>query len=149
MGTRLSEVENISYMSFADNTLVFCGANPDRFHYLRVLFLCFEVVSSLKVNLAKSVLVPVGNVDNVDGLVGILGCGVSSLPLKYLGLPLGACYKAKSIWDGAVKKIERQLASWKQKCLSKGGSVTLIKSTLSNLPTYFLSFFPIPVGVAN
>jgi hypothetical protein len=149
MGTRLSEVVNISYMTFADNTLVLCGTNPDHFRYLRVLFLCFEVVSSLKVNLAKSVLVPVGNVDNVDGLAGILGCGVSSLPLKYLGLPLGACYKAKSIWDGAVKKIERQLASWKQTYLSKGGSVTLIKSTLSNLPTYFLSFFPIPVGVAN
>ena len=33
--------------------------------------------------------------------------------------------------------------------LSKGGRVTLIKSTLSNLPTYFLSLFPIPVAVAN
>ena len=29
------------------------------------------------------------------------------------------------------------------------GKVTLIKSTLSNLPTYFLSLFPIPVGVAR
>ena len=33
--------------------------------------------------------------------------------------------------------------------LSKGGKVTLIKSTLSNLLTYFLSLFPIPVEVAN
>jgi len=33
--------------------------------------------------------------------------------------------------------------------LSKGGKVTLIKSTLSNLPTYFLSLFPIPIRVAN
>jgi hypothetical protein len=33
--------------------------------------------------------------------------------------------------------------------LSKGGRLTLIKSTLSNLSTYYLSFFPIPVGVAN
>ncbi|KAG6732890.1 hypothetical protein I3842_01G199300 [Carya illinoinensis] len=32
--------------------------------------------------------------------------------------------------------------------LSKGGRITLIKSTLSNLPTYFLSLFPLPVGVA-
>ena len=32
---------------------------------------------------------------------------------------------------------------------SKGGRVTLIKSTLSNLPTYFLSLFPIPASVAN
>jgi hypothetical protein len=87
--------------------------------------------------------------DNVDGLAGILDCGVSSLPLKYLGLPLGVSFKAKSIWDGVVGKIERWLASWKQIYLSKGGRVTLIKSTLSNLPTYFLSLFPIPASVAN
>jgi hypothetical protein len=33
--------------------------------------------------------------------------------------------------------------------LSKGGRLTLIKSTLSNLPTYLLSMFPIPLKVAN
>jgi hypothetical protein len=54
-------------------------------------------VSSLKTNLAKLELVSVGYVDNIAGLVGILGCGVASLPLKYLGLPLGASYKAKHI----------------------------------------------------
>jgi hypothetical protein len=82
-------------------------------------------------------------------LARILGCGVSSLPLKYLGLPLGASLKTKSIWDDVVGKIERRLASWKQLYLSKGGRVTLIKNTLSNLPTYFLSRFPIPSCVAN
>jgi hypothetical protein len=41
---------------------------------------------------------------NVDGLAGILGCGVSSFPLKLLGLPLGASYKAKYIWDGVIQK---------------------------------------------
>lgn len=30
--------------------------------------------------------------------------------------------------------------------LSKGDKITLIKSTLSNLPTYYLSMFLIPVG---
>jgi hypothetical protein len=33
--------------------------------------------------------------------------------------------------------------------LSKGGRVILIKSTLFNLPTYFLSLFPIPSSVAS
>ena len=37
----------------------------------------------------------------------------------------------------------------KQLYLSKGGKGTLIKSTLSNLPTYFLSLFPIPVEDGN
>jgi hypothetical protein len=102
----------------------------------------------LKGQLAKSLLVPVGNADNAT-LAVILGCGTSSLPMKYLVMPLGACYKAKTIWDGIVVKMGRRLASWKMLYLSKGGRVTLIKSILSNLPTYFLSLFLIPVRVVN
>jgi len=41
-------------------------ANPDHLHYLRALFLCFGAVFDLKISLAKSKLVPVGDVDNVD-----------------------------------------------------------------------------------
>jgi hypothetical protein len=48
---------------------------------------------------------------NVDELAGILGCGVSSLPLKYLDLLLGPCFKVKSIWDAVVEKIEYRLGS--------------------------------------
>jgi len=45
--------------------------------------------------------------------------------------------------------MEHRLASWKRLYLSKGGRVTLIKNTLSNLPTYFLSLFFILVHEAN
>ena len=47
-----------------------------------------------------------------------------------------------------VEKVEKRLASWKRLYLSKGGRLTLIKSTLSNLPTYYLSLFPLPMSVA-
>jgi hypothetical protein len=63
----------------------------------RGLFLSFKVISGLKINLVKSELVLVENVDNVVGLAGTMGCRGSSLTLKYLGLPLGASYKAKHI----------------------------------------------------
>jgi hypothetical protein len=106
-------------------------------------------VSGLKVNLAKSALLPMGEVDNLGDLAGVLGCGMASLPLKYLGLPLGASFKSKPIWDDILEKVDRRLASWKRGYLLKGGRVTLIKSTLSNLPTYFLSLYPIPASVAN
>jgi hypothetical protein len=149
VGSRSGGAINISHLLFADDTLIFSEANPDHLRNLRSLFLCFEAVSGLRINLAKSELVPVGNVMNVEGLASILGCRVSSLPMKYLGLPLGASFKAKSIWDDIIEKVERRLAGWKMMYLSKGGRVTLIKSTLSNLPTYFMSLFPLPVGVAN
>jgi hypothetical protein len=42
-------------------------------------------------------------------MYSILGCRVSSLPMKYLGLPLGALFKAKTIWDDIIEKVERRL----------------------------------------
>jgi hypothetical protein len=74
---------------------------------------------------------------------------VSSLPMKYFGLLLKASFRAKSIWDGVIEKIERCSARWKSMYLSKGGRVTLIKSTLSNLSMYFLFLFPLLFGIAN
>ena len=79
----------------------------------------------------------------------MLECETSFLPLKDLGLPLGAHFKTKSSWDGIVEKFERRLASWKRMYLSKGGRVTLTKSTISNLHMYFLSLFSIPATMTN
>jgi hypothetical protein len=86
-------------------------------------------------------------VGGVEGLARILGCRFSSM--EYLGLPLGASYKAISIWNDIIEKMECKLAGWKKLYLFKGGRLTLIKSTLYNLRTYYLSLFPIPIGVAN
>ena len=40
------------------------------------------------------------------------------------------------------------ISGWKRLYLSKGGRLTLLKSTLSSLTTYFLSLFTIPKAVA-
>uniref|UniRef100_A0A2N9H6M3 Reverse transcriptase zinc-binding domain-containing protein n=1 Tax=Fagus sylvatica TaxID=28930 RepID=A0A2N9H6M3_FAGSY len=90
-----------------------------------------------------------GLVPDLERLAEIMGCKTAQLPMNYLGLPLGAKFKSKAIWDPILEKMERKLAGWKRMYLSKGGRITLIKSTLSSLPTYFLSLFPIPVVVAS
>ncbi|KAF5443548.1 hypothetical protein F2P56_036096 [Juglans regia] len=136
-----------SHLLFANDTLIFVEPNPD-IYSLRALLLCFEAVSNLKVNLSKSEIVLVGSVNNLSDLAAILGYKVSSLPMKYLGLPLGDPHKSKAMWDEIVEKIEHKLEGWKRLYLSQGDKTTLIKSTLSNLSTYFLSLFPLPVGVA-
>jgi len=116
--SRNSSVLHISHLLIADHSLLFCEANPKHLRLLCALFLCFEAVSRLKINLIKSELVPVGNVSNVDGLASILGCTASPLPMKYLSLPLRAPFKAIAIWDGVIEKIECRLAKWKRMYLS-------------------------------
>lgn len=61
--------------------------NLDHLCHLRYLFLCFKVVSGLKlkINFSKTVLVPVRAVGDVGDLARILGCWVSFLLMKYLG----------------------------------------------------------------
>ncbi|KAG7950083.1 hypothetical protein I3843_13G094100 [Carya illinoinensis] len=149
IGTPNRGIINISHLLFADDTLIMCEADQRQVQALKALLFCFEAVSGLKVNLDKSELVPIGLVPNSLLLARTLGCKIASFPLTYLGLPLGSASRASSIWDTVIEKIERRLAGWKRMYLSKGGRITLIKSTLSNLPTYFLSLFPIPASVAT
>jgi hypothetical protein len=73
VGTKI----DILHLLFADDTLTFNGVDPNHLRHLQCLFLCFEAISGLKVNLAKSVLVHVGHIVDVDGLAGIMGYGVS------------------------------------------------------------------------
>ena len=139
----------MTYLLFADDTLLFCDVDPTKIKQLGWVLLWFEAFFGLRINLGKSEMVPVGEVPNMVDLAGILGCNQVSLPMKYLGLPLGAKFKESTIWNPIIEKMERHLAGWKRLYLSKGGKVTLIKSTLSNLPIYFLSLFPIPSEVAK
>jgi hypothetical protein len=88
---------SFSHLLFADDTLIFCSAQSSQLRYLRSIFLLFEAASGLKVNLAKSNLIPVRNVDQMGRMAGILGYRIASLPVKYLGLPLGASYKSSHV----------------------------------------------------
>ena len=149
VGSRDTHWVDMSHLLFTDDTLIFSDANPEHIFNLRLLFTWFEAISGLRINFNKSEMVPIGNVVNMASLAAIMGCKTISLPMNYLGLPLGANFKSKSIWDPILEKMERKLSGWQRMYLSKGGRVTLIKSTLFSLPTYFMSLFPIPVFVAR
>ena len=101
----------------------------------------------LKVNLSKTEAIPVGEGIPMETLASVLGCKIGSLPTSYLGLPLGASYKSLRVWDAVEERFRKRLSLWKRQYLSKGGHLTLLKSTLSSLPTYFLSRFVIPKRV--
>ena len=107
----------------------------------------FEACSSLKINLEKSELIPIGDVHNMEEFAKVLGCKVGTLPTIYLGLPLGAPYKSSRVWERVEERFQKRLALWKRQYFSKGGRQMLIKSTLSNLSIYFMPLFVIPKRV--
>ena len=64
-----------------------------------------------------------------------------------MGLLLGARYKSIRVWDHVEERFKKRLALWNSQYISKGARATLIKSTLSNLPIYFLPLLHLPKTV--
>ena len=138
----------ISHLLFADDIFIFCKDFVDQLSFLGWTLAWFEALSGLRINLVKSVIILVGNVESGDQLATELGCHLGLLPSDYLGLPLGSKFNSSAVWDKVEERFRKRLAIWKRQHISKGGRLTLIESTMASLPTYFLSLLRIPKGVS-
>ena len=97
----------ISHLLFVDDTLVFCEASQDQISYQSWLPMWFEACSSLRINLEKSELIPMGKVHNIEDLALELGCKVGGLPSCYLGLPLGGALQIRQCRMALKKDFEK------------------------------------------
>ena len=100
----------VSHLLFADDMILFCNADEEQILRIRMLLLCFQAVTGLKVNALKSEMVSIREVPNVHVLAKILGCRIGSLPMTYLDMPFGLSHKFLTIWDPILENIERKLA---------------------------------------
>ena len=87
--------------------------------------------------------------DNLDALEAELGCWIGHLLTTYLGLPLGVVNKFVAIWDNIEEKNAQKTDSLEKKLHLKGGRITLIESTLANLPLYQISLVQMSVVVTK
>ena len=74
VGTRSNTPLMVAHLLFADDTLIFCDASTSQIEYLWEILSSFEPMSGLHIKLAKSELVPIGEVTNMGELVALLGC---------------------------------------------------------------------------
>ena len=70
--------------------------------HLSWLLMWFEACSGLRVNLDKSKLIPMGRLNDIEDLALELGCKVG-------GLPLGAPFKSKVVWDSVEDRFRKRL----------------------------------------
>jgi len=112
--------------------------------------LLFEVVSGLIVNFHKSMLFGVNVNDSwLHEAVVVIHCKHGRLPFLYLGLLIGGDPRKLQFWHLLVDRICSRLSRWKCKNLSLGGRLVLLKSVLTSIPVYFLSFFKAPSGIIS
>lgn len=71
------------------------------------------MVLGLRLNLGKSMLIPIGEVPNLDQLTADLACKQGKLPTTHLGLPIGANFKQKEVWAPLVDRMRKRLNGWK------------------------------------
>lgn len=137
-------------LQFADDTLFIGEASVQNLVVLKCILRCVELCSGLKVNFQKSKLVVVAVEPGVSQqFASFLNCKVMGIPFTYLGTPVGGRPKCRSMCDPVVNKMRSRLAPWKQKMIYFGGRLCLLKSVLSSLPLFFLSFFKMPTCVVK
>ncbi|XP_026450628.1 uncharacterized protein LOC113350714 [Papaver somniferum] len=120
----------VSHLQFVDDISIFLDASVDQVQFLRILLLCFEFLTGLRINFSKSHLFVVGYNGDMNEFTSLLGCYNSVLPTIYLGLPLGDKYKGIHKWDRIIDRLNAKLAGWKRPYLTRAGKIALINSVM-------------------
>jgi len=145
VGTKEIEVNMLQYV---DDTLFLCEANTQNILGIKCILRCFELAVGLTVNFIKR---EIGGLKVEEGIIQryseILNCDVMHLPFIYLGMPISGISRRFVLWREVVDKIKKRLARWKEKYLFFAGKVCMLKSVITALPLYYMSFFKMPASV--
>ncbi|KAJ0917796.1 putative RNA-directed DNA polymerase [Helianthus annuus] len=140
----------LSHLMYADDVVFLGEWSRENALNLRRILRCFHLVSGLKVNLSKCSVYGVGVNDiGVNLMAHDLGCIKGSFPFKHLGLVVGSNMNLIRNWKPVIDVFKNRLSIWKAKNLSYGGRITMIKSVLNSLPTYFFSLYKAPSKVLD
>jgi len=110
----------------------------------------FELALGLKVNFHKLKLTGIKVERNsLEVYARTLNYGVMHIHFKYLGLQVGGNSRRMQFWEPIMDKVKARLSAWRGKCLSLAGRVCLIRSVLTSIPLFYLSFFIAPISVCH
>ncbi|MCI01894.1 RNA-directed DNA polymerase (Reverse transcriptase), partial [Trifolium medium] len=90
----------VSHLQFVDDTLLLGSKSWANVRGLRAVLVLFELMSGLKVNFNKSMLVGVNISDSwLNEAASALRCKVGNVSFLYMGLPIGGDSRRMGVWD--------------------------------------------------
>lgn len=142
---------SFSHLLFTDDVFLFSKAACVQARLAPELFGQFSAHSSLKVNVSKSRAffskgVPRQKIDKIVSITSIRS--TPSLD-KYIGFPIFKGRVQRADFNFIIDKLWDRLASWKSKLLNKAGRLTLVKSVLTTLPTYYIQLQWLPSSICS
>ncbi|XP_021975130.1 uncharacterized protein LOC110870243 [Helianthus annuus] len=135
----------ISHFCYADDVIFIGEWTNHNISTLNRLLRWLHLVTGLKVNRQKSKVFGIGVSEaEIGDFAALARCEVGSFPFSYLGIPVGVNMKRAAYWKPVIEKFSSVLSKWKARHLPFAGRLTLPKSVLGSLPSYFLSLFAAP-----
>jgi mannosylglycoprotein endo-beta-mannosidase len=114
---------------------------------LKFLLLCFELLSSLKINFDKSEVIVMGVVEAEQARVArLLNCKQGKFPFTYLGFTMSDHKLTMADVEPLVASVGKRAASWQGRFMSSAARLTLIDACLSNLPLHTMGLFLLADG---
>ena len=134
-------------IQYADDTVIFLTAREEELAALKNMLLTFLQSTGLKVNFAKSSMIPLHIEEGEANMLAALRrCKIGKLPFTYLGLPLGTTGPRIVDFMPLVDTLERRLTA--SSCmLNQGSRLQLLTSVLTSMPIYFLCSLQLPPGI--
>jgi hypothetical protein len=134
-------------IQYAYDTILVMRASQRELLCLKALLESFAQSTGLRVNYAKSCIVPLNMSDEkAEILAGVFGCKIQGMPFTYLGLPMGTTKPRLEHYPPLMNRVERQLTSISS-MLTQADKLQLVNSVITSLPTYSMCSVQVPVAV--
>lgn len=132
---------------FADDVGIFIPAIETNFIKLQEILHLYEVASGAKLNLSKSIIIPLA-LPTIPQWVYDTGCIVSGSGIikKYLGVPFGLQLKSTKLHNFCLDKIGKHISGWLNKLLSFTSKTILLQHVLHNINVYHMTYMATPKG---
>ncbi|XP_058784616.1 uncharacterized protein LOC131659444 [Vicia villosa] len=141
---------NVDILQFEDDTLLVGEGSWKQVRAINTVLRVFEIVSGLGINFHKSKLIGVNvSPSFLDAAAYFLACKKEDSVLSFLGIPVGGNLRKYSMWQPLLNKMKKRLSGWKNRFLNLSGRITLLKSILSSLTIFTMSFYLIPKRVVK